>query len=81
MPLPTKSLNCGGFAVGSYAFRGILYTVGIENSFRLVKCLMLNQIFNADYTPEDRSLSELFGDISNGYAVILLAILPETIIG
>ncbi|MGC6509865.1 MAG: heparinase II/III family protein [Myxococcota bacterium] len=37
-------------------FRGILYTVGIENSFRLVKCLMLNQIFNADYTPEDRSL-------------------------
>ena len=37
-------------------FHGILYTVGIENAFRLVKCVILNQIFEADYTPEDRSL-------------------------
>ena len=35
------------------AFKGILYLFGIESAFRVVKCLMLNQIFAADYTSTD----------------------------
>lgn len=34
-------------------FKGIVYLVCIESVFRVVKCLILNQIFEADYHAED----------------------------